>query len=124
MRTYTLTMRTRKPSLRITRWLRRIGSPEPRIPFEAECSACADAQFKIKHDKRWEERRPKTHLPWGDPNRYVNLLQLEFEEHMKLVHPEEYERIRKQEIQARIIELEHGLARQRPGKSKAKKRQR
>jgi hypothetical protein len=47
-------MRSQKPTLRITKSLRKIQSPGPAraIPFEAECTACADAQFKIKYDKR------------------------------------------------------------------------
>jgi hypothetical protein len=78
-------VRTRKPTLRITKWLQRVPRPGPRIPLEAECTACADAQFKIKHDKR---------LPFGAVHQprsdwYAEMLQRAFDEHVKLVHPDE-----------------------------------
>ncbi len=89
-RDYTVIMRTKKPSLRILRWLRPIQSPGPRIPFEAECSACADTQFKIKHDKR-QEYGPGTFLrPGSAPDQYWDTLQRQFDEHVKLMHPEDY----------------------------------
>ena len=60
-----------------------MGTPGPGIPFEAECTACADAQFKIKYDKRVQFHAP-------DHDRYLSMLQRGFEEHLKLVHPGEY----------------------------------
>jgi hypothetical protein len=62
-----------------------VPRPGPRIPLEAECTACADAQFKIKHDKR---------LPFGAVHQprsgwYAEILQRAFDEHLKLVHPDE-----------------------------------
>jgi hypothetical protein len=81
-------VRTKKPSLRITRWLRSRRQP---IPLEAECTACSDAQFKIKHDKRSETRPfgafPPVYAPNGDHFRAT--LERQFDEHMKLVHPDE-----------------------------------
>jgi hypothetical protein len=78
-------VRTKKPTLRITRWLRSRRQP---IPFEAECTACSDAQFKIKWDKRSESRSfgrfPPFHAPDGD--HFKATLERQFEEHMKLVH--------------------------------------
>jgi hypothetical protein len=81
-------VRTRKPTLRITRWLRSRRQP---IPFEAECTACPDAQFKIEYDKRSEKGvNFGFYPPYGPPDhdRYLNVLQREFEEHLKLVHPD------------------------------------
>jgi hypothetical protein len=84
-------VRSQKPELRITKWLRRVRTPGPRIPFEAECTACADAQFKIRYDKRSEWGDFGTFPPFGPPEleRYTNVLQRQFEEHLKLVHPDE-----------------------------------
>lgn len=79
-------MRNRVPTLRITRWLRGRGQP---IPFEGECSACADAQFKIEYDKRSEGGLAHGSVPpYGlpDRDRYLNTLQRQFEEHVKAVH--------------------------------------
>lgn len=73
-------MRTPIPELRITRWLRKHGAKP--IPFEAECTACADAQFKIKHDKRMEHN-PRFE---ADADKYLGALQEMFEEHLHLVH--------------------------------------
>ena len=78
-------MRTQTPELRITRWLRR-HDREP-IPFEAECTACADVQFKIKHDKRWTYRG-FSELPESRDG-YLEKLQAMFDEHLRLVHPVE-----------------------------------
>jgi len=66
-------MRTEKPTLRITKWLGR------NIPLEAECTSCADVQFKVGYDPR-----QKFHQPDGD--HYRNMLQRMFGEHFKLVH--------------------------------------
>jgi hypothetical protein len=82
-------MRTENPTLRITRWLRSRRQP---IPFEAECSACADAQFKIKYDKRSEGGRCHGLIPpYGPPDRdrYLKILEQEFEEHLKVAHASE-----------------------------------
>jgi hypothetical protein len=59
-------VRTQKPTLRITKWLRSRRRP---IPFEAECSACPDAQFKIKYDKRSEGPNHGFYAPYGPPDR-------------------------------------------------------
>ena len=75
-------MRTPTPELRITRWLRRYER-QP-IPFEAECTACADAQFKIEYDKRQIYRDP-SEMPQSTD--YMKKLQMLFEEHLRLVHP-------------------------------------
>lgn len=61
--------------------------------MEAECTSCPDAQFQIKHDKREEWRRRFSGLGTAlhlDLKSYENILQREFELHMKLVHPDEY----------------------------------
>jgi len=82
-------VRTRTPELRITQWLARVQTTGPRIPLEAECTACADAQFKIKYDKRSESGCHGGIPPYGPPDgdRYARVLQREFEEHLKQVHP-------------------------------------
>ncbi len=67
-------MRTEKPTLRITKWLGR------NIPLEAECTSCADVQFKVGHDPR-----QNFHQPDGDY--YRKMLRTMFDEHSKLVHP-------------------------------------
>lgn len=74
-------VRTQVPELRITRWLRRYDR-QP-IPFEGECTACANAQFKIKHDKR------STYWAYGElpeSNDYAKKLQDMFEEHLRVAH--------------------------------------
>jgi hypothetical protein len=78
-------VRTQKPALRITKWLR---SPRRPIPFEAECSACPDAQFKIKYDKRSEGPCHGFYPPYGPPDRdrYMEVLKTKFDEHVKLAH--------------------------------------
>lgn len=78
--------RTEKPTLRITRWLRRIGTPGPGIPFEAECTACADAKFQIKHDKRNEYGYGRLLPDPPDSDSYTRRLHEWFEEHLKMVH--------------------------------------
>ncbi len=81
-------VRTQKPALRITRWLRSRRQP---IPLEAECTACAEAQFKIKYDKRSGPFFFDRRTPLGPPDhdRCRSALQSEFEEHVNLVHPDE-----------------------------------
>jgi hypothetical protein len=72
-------LRTEKPTFRITRWLRTSKTPGGEIPLEAECTACKDAQFIIKHDVR--ER-------YHAPDRESNLarLQSQFDAHVNAVH--------------------------------------
>jgi hypothetical protein len=56
------------------------------MPLEAECTACANVQFKVKHDKRLEFTgflQQQSH----DSN--AEILQRQFEEHLKLVHAQE-----------------------------------
>jgi hypothetical protein len=79
-------VRTKKPTLRITRWLRRVQNAGARVPLEAECTACSDVQFKIKHDKRLEYTGFLIQ-PSHDFN--AEILQRQFEEHLKLVHSDE-----------------------------------
>jgi hypothetical protein len=83
---YNSSVRTTRPTLRITRWLRRIQTQGPGIPFQGECSACPDAKFEIPHDKRKEYRS------FHQPNRevYLEWLQRGFDDHLRLVHPDEY----------------------------------
>jgi len=76
-----VSLRTQKPTLRIAKWVRWIHTAGPRIPLEAECTACADAQF----DKRKEYgyyRKP-------DYERNLSFIHGEFEKHLNLVHPDE-----------------------------------
>ncbi len=58
------------------------------MPLEAECTACADVQFKVKHDKRLEFTG-FIRQPSHDSN--AEILQRQFEEHLKLVHAGESE---------------------------------
>jgi hypothetical protein len=58
-----------------------IHTDGPRIPLEAECAACADAQFKLKHDKRKEYG----YYLKPDYERNLSFIQSEFEKHLKLV---------------------------------------
>jgi hypothetical protein len=78
-------MRTERPTLRITRWLR---SSQPAIPFEAECSACPNVQFKIAHDKRSERAQPIESPHNRDRN--ADILQKQFEEHVRLNHTDQF----------------------------------
>ncbi len=84
---YAFSLRTQKPALRITKWVRRIQTAGPRIPLEAECTAWTDPQFKIKPDTRNEYRF--FYRSDHDYNRNLSVLQREFEKHLKLVHPDE-----------------------------------
>jgi len=70
-------MRTKEPSFRITRSITFRGK---KIPIAAECSACADAEFILKIDKRATYHEP-------DSKTYVVLLKRQFEVHPKLAHP-------------------------------------
>ena len=90
-------MRTQKPTLRITRWLR---SRKESIPFEAECTACSNAQFKIRYDKRSELSWSvvlSVYPPYAPPDgdRYMSVLQRDFEQHLKSVHADEYAEMQK-----------------------------
>jgi hypothetical protein len=78
-------MRTERPTLRITRWLR---STQPAIPIEAECSACPNGQFKIPHDKRSERTQTLDGPP--DRDRYSDILQRQFEEHLRSDHADKF----------------------------------
>jgi hypothetical protein len=53
-----------------------------------------DAVFKIKYDKRLESPAVfhRGSPPYGPPDHdlYVQTLQREFEEHLKIMHPDEY----------------------------------
>jgi len=82
-------MRTRKPTLRITKRVRRVQTAGPRIPFEAECTACADAQFKIKCDKRAEHGCHDNRYPPPDYERFMNALKAQFEKHLELKHTDD-----------------------------------
>lgn len=66
-------MRAMEPRLRITRWL---GN----VPVEAECSACANATFRISE---WNSGEP-FHQP--DRQHYQDILQLRFDLHLVNVH--------------------------------------
>jgi hypothetical protein len=65
-------MRTRKPTLRGTKWL---GT----IPVEAECTACDDVKFKAISG---------SHRP--DREEYTNSLQRQFEAHVRQVHARDH----------------------------------
>ena len=58
----------KKPFLRVTRWL---GD----IPVEAECTACAEAKFRVNS---------ASHRPSREE--YQKALQREFDHHVKTVH--------------------------------------
>jgi hypothetical protein len=65
----------KKPTIRVTKWL-------SDIPVEATCSACAGIAF--------EEVTFKAVGSGHRPNReeYQRSLQSQFDEHLKLAHPE------------------------------------
>ncbi|HKD80892.1 MAG TPA: hypothetical protein VKH81_14440 [Candidatus Angelobacter sp.] len=69
-------MRTTNPTFRITRAIAFRGK---KVPPEAECSACADARFRVRYDKREH---------FLEPNAESNLhsLKLQYENHLKLTH--------------------------------------
>ena len=71
-------MRTKEPRLRVTRWL---GD----VPVEAECSSCANASFKVSEWNAGE--------PFHQPNRqrYQDILQLRFDQHLASVHGQKRE---------------------------------
>jgi hypothetical protein len=76
-------MRTKQPSLRITKWLRTDKLAGLEIPLEAECTACADAQFQVPFDIGQQLRKP-----FIQPNRerFNETLRQAFDEHVRLVH--------------------------------------
>jgi hypothetical protein len=59
----------KRPSLRVTKWLRD-------IPVEGECTACAGVRFNV---------RPISHRP--NREEYQKSLQSAFAAHFKSVHP-------------------------------------
>ena len=61
----------KRPLLRVTKWL---GT----IPVEAECTACSGIKFRAQAD---------SHRP--DLAQYQRSLQMQFDEHVKLVHAQE-----------------------------------
>lgn len=61
----------KRPFLRVTQWL---GT----IPVEAECTACSGAKFRAQST---------SHRP--DVSQYQRSLQMQFDEHVKLVHSEQ-----------------------------------
>jgi len=69
-------MRTKEPSFRITRAITFRGK---KIPIAAECSACADAEFILKIDKRGTFHEP-------DQEVYLGSLKRQFDDHLKLAH--------------------------------------
>ena len=60
------------------------------MPLEAESTACCDAQFEIRWDKR-SESRPLVHFHhFTRPIAIISRpYEHQFDEHMKLVHPDE-----------------------------------
>lgn len=75
-------MRTKEPSFRVTREITYRGK---KIPIQAECSACADAEFKLNIDKRKTYHEP-------DRESYLLALKRKFDAHLKVVHaPDSYE---------------------------------
>ncbi len=76
-------MRTKEPTLRITKWLRTATLGGSDVPLEAECTACANVQFQAPFNLR-EHREQPFHKP--DRQRFHEALQRAFEQHVKLVH--------------------------------------
>jgi hypothetical protein len=58
----------KRPAIRVTKWL-------TDIPLEATCTVCAGAAFKAKGS---------SHRP--NREEYQRSLQMQFDEHVKLVH--------------------------------------
>jgi len=65
------------------------AKPETADTIEAECTACSDAQFKIRYDKRSENFSHGFYPPFHSPDRdrFMEILERQFEEHVRLVHP-------------------------------------
>ena len=76
-------MRTKEPTLRITKWLRTADLSGTEIPLEAECSACADARFEAPFSLRHHLVQP-FHQP--DRDRFQQSLQAAFDRHVSDVH--------------------------------------
>jgi lipoprotein NlpI len=72
-------MSKREPRLRITRWITEAGIPS-NVPLEAECTACPDIRFKIEDDDKHKSQAPSH---WAN----LRILERQFNEHLKLVHP-------------------------------------
>src|SRR5215472_4163608 len=51
-------MRTAKPSLSITKWLRTTSSAGREIPLQAECTACRNVQFQAPYNPRTPFHQP------------------------------------------------------------------
>jgi hypothetical protein len=60
----------KKPFLRVTKWLKD-------IPVEGTCVACTDVQLRVNSNRHRPNREE-----------YQRLLQLEFDQHVKAVHPD------------------------------------
>jgi hypothetical protein len=76
-------VRTKAPSLRITKWLRTVDLTGAEVPLEAECTACADVQFHAPFSIRHHLIRP-FHQP--DRERFLKALQSAFDRHVKTMH--------------------------------------
>lgn len=76
-------MRTKEPTLRITKWLRTVDRAGAEIPLEAECSACADVRFEAPFSLRHHLVQP-FHEP--DRERFLQSLQAAFDSHVRDVH--------------------------------------
>jgi len=76
-------MRTAKPSLRITKWLKTTRLAGADIPLEAECTACADTQFQVPFSLRNHIEKP-FHQP--DRDRFYDSLRRAFDAHVKSAH--------------------------------------
>lgn len=63
--------------MRVTKW----RGWRSDIPFEAECTACANAQFKVDESGHTD---PRLYTP--DRKYYHPLLQDQFDRHFRLVH--------------------------------------
>ena len=53
-------MRTKEPTLRITKWLKAASIPGSDIPLEAECTACPDVHFETPFSLRSHLAKPFT----------------------------------------------------------------
>jgi hypothetical protein len=75
-------LRTKTPSLRITRWLRVSTVPGSDVPLEAECSACSNARFAVEFDVRETFHQQHRGI-------YLARLERQFEAHVRTAHPNE-----------------------------------
>jgi hypothetical protein len=100
LRQFEIALESRGPkeeaSVRITRWLRSRREP---IPIEAECTACPDAQFKIKYDKRSQTSWGVVLSPYPphvspDRDDFMAVLLREFNENLTSEHPDDYKESR------------------------------